>query len=355
TSYEIECYGGLQPLPGRPDQPVNVVVDPLRAVFDVSSWGEAAEVRSDNLALLGSEEDGLRIVDVSDPTTPSEIGFFDPVECRNETPFGSELLDFAIEEVALDPIDEDIVYLSAGACGLFIVDLDVQFPIVTPTVISIIDTDGWTEHLELVADTAFIADYNGGVLSFDLSDRASPVPLDVVAYDNRRFGAALDLAIEGDFAYVASDKGLRVIDISNPSQMSIETRVDTDVDNGFVPQGIMVFNDLAFLSSWEGGLLVFDVAGPPQLLPDRRVGTDYAFYKLVIDEVNELLYIAEGPRGIKVVDISGVDSGGRYLTVEQIDIGKFVWDVGLENGQIFVGFGNLEDFSGGFQTIIDRR
>ncbi|MDP6980198.1 MAG: hypothetical protein QF570_16630, partial [Myxococcota bacterium] len=376
TIYEIECYNDQQPTPGVDSE--TVIVDPARGVLDCMddpeggecvplSWGEAIEMRADRIALLGSYQDGLRIVDVSNPAVPSEIGSWDPVTCINDTPFGDETVDFVIEEVALDATDEDIVYVSAGPCGLFTVDLDFQGGVPNPVVLSIIDTDGWTEHVEMEGDTAYIADYNGGVLSFDMGDRSNPSPLGMVAYDDASFGAALEIDVEDDLAYVASSRGLRVVDISNPRDLRVVSSVDTDVDNGFVPQGIRIWNGFAFLSSWTGGLLVMDVRGAPVLLPDRRVETDYAFYKLAIQELEAdvdgtpqaLLYIAEGLSGIQVVDISRVDPNSRYVTLEQIDIGKFVWDIGLyENDESeirpFVSFGELTNYDGGLQMIIDR-
>jgi hypothetical protein len=99
---------------------------------------------------------------------------------------------------------------------------------------------------------------------------------------------------------------------------------------------------------------VIDVGNPSAPILSERIATDYAFYKLVSDPAAELLYVAEGLRGIRVLDVSNAGSFGGVMTVEQIDIGKFVWDIGRVNGVLFVGFGDLDDLSGGFQSIIDR-
>jgi hypothetical protein len=362
TEYRIECFGVH---PTGASSAVVVTVDSNRAVYFADSWGEAVEVRSDRIALVASYEDGLRIVDVSDNTAPFEIGAFDPVECRNETPFGTETTEFILEDVEIDESDEDLVYLSAGSCGMWTLDLGFVAGVPNPTLLSIVDTEGWTEHVTVVEGHAFVSDYNGGVLIFDLTDPAAPVAVASVAFDDSDFGAALEIEVvlggasgnANDYAYVVSDLGLRVLDVTIPARAFIVAQVDTDVRNGFIPQGIVVHDDLAYLSSWTGGLLFFDVADPtaPLLagLSGRIATTDYAFYKLVVDEDLDLLYVAEGPRGIRVLDISNADAG-EVTFFDQIDIGKFVWDIGRANGELFVGFGDLDDLSGGFQTIIDR-
>jgi hypothetical protein len=361
TTYEMVCRGlGLEELEGSNEDtaaPTLVIVDANRAVYETDSWGEDVEVRSDEIALIASYEDGLHILDVRDRAIPSSISDFDPETCANETPFGTVEVDFILEAVAIDEFDEDLIYLSAGPCGLWTVDLDIQNGIPNPTVLSIIDTEGWTEHVALVGSIAFVADYNGGVLVVDVSDPASPQVITIVAFNDKDFGAALEVEVLGNYAYVASSLGLRVLDVSVPAVSFVAAIVDTDVGNGFVPQGIAVYNDLAFLPSWTGGLLMFDVLDPtaPLLagLSGRIATTDYAFYKIVVDEIAERVYVAEGIRGIRVLDIVRARAGQDPF-VEQIDIGRFVWDVGLANGELFTGFGDLSDQSGGFQTIIDR-
>ncbi|MBW2295631.1 MAG: hypothetical protein JRG94_25525, partial [Deltaproteobacteria bacterium] len=229
-----------------------------------------------------------------------------------------------------------------------------------PTLVSIVDTEGWTEHVTMVSGHAFVSDYRGGVLIFDLTDPASPVAVANLGFDDKKFGAALEIAVVlgaangNDYAYVASDLGLRIIDVTIPSQAFIVAELDTDVDNGLIPQGIVVDRGIAYLSSWTGGLLVIDVGNPSAPLLSQSIATDYAFYKLVVDPTADLLYVAEGTKGIRVLDIANAGSFAGVVTDDQIDIGKFVWDIGRANGELFVGFGDLDDLSGGFQTIIDR-
>ena len=363
TIYEIQCFG-LHPTPGSNEDngalPVVVFVEKNRAVYNAPSWGEAVKVRSDGIALVASYEDGLRIVDASDNTAPVEIDFFDPVECIDETPFGPETVEFILEDVEIDELNEDLVYLSAGRCGIWTLDLGFVAGVPNPTLVSIVDTEGWTEHVTMLSGHAFVSDYNGGVLIFDLTDPAVPVAVANLGFDDKDFGAALEIAVVlgaangNDYAYVASDLGLRIIDVTIPSQAFIVAELDTDVDNGLIPQGIVVDRGIAYLSSWSGGLLVIDVGNPNAPLLSQSIATDYAFYKLVADPTADLLYVAEGTKGIRVLDIANAGSFAGVITVDQIDIGKFVWDIGRANGELFVGFGDLDDLSGGFQTIIDR-
>ena len=371
TRYEMLCFG-LHQTPGSNEddfaEPVFVIVDPNRAVKNTASWAEDVEVRPDDIAVVATREDGLRILDVTTVETPMELGSFDPGTCINDTPFGSETEGFRLEDVEIDPVDRDLVYLSAGRCGMWLVMLDEANGYAQPSVVSIVDTEGWTEHVTVVGGFAFVSDYFGGVLIFDVTDPLAPVELRNVAFNDEAFGGALEIQVVGNYAFVASNLGLRVIDVAIPAEAELVAEVDMDVDRGFIPQGILVYNDLAYVSSWTGGLLYFDVSDPRTPLPaglsGRIAATESAFYKLVVlpgvDLEPDLLYIAEGELGIRVLDISNADFG-EVTDYDQIDIGRFVWDIGITNGDLYVGFIDLaedpDEFveeTGGFQTIIDR-
>ena len=379
TSYTIECFG-LHETPGVAIE--FVIVDPNRAVYNADSWGEDVEIRTvgpDTFAFVASYDNGLRILNLNTITNPIEVGSFDPVECINETPFGPETEAFKLEDVELDPIDPDLVYLSAGLCGFWTVSVDLANGFAAPVEISILDTEGWSEHATVVGNFAFISDYRGGVLIVDISVLDAPVAVRNLAFDSKRFGAALETQVVGDYAFVASSRGLRVIDVAIPAEAEIVAEVDTDVDRGFIPQSIVVhqetntegavINATAYLSAWTGGLLFFNVLDPTTPLTagiGRIATTDYAFYKMVVapgatESDPDLLYVAEGELGIRVLDISNVGGFDPAPIVDQIDVGKFVWDIGIHEGQLYIGFGPLSDEDGefaddegGFQSIIDR-
>jgi hypothetical protein len=363
TLYTIECFG-LHETPGGAD--AFVFVDPNRAVYNTGSWAEDVEVRGEApnaIALVATYGDGLKILNVNTVENPVEIGSFDPVQCTNETPFGPDTMDFILEDVEIDPVDPDLVYLSAGPCGLWTVRLDEAFGFAQPTVVSILDTEGWTEHVTISGNYAYVSDYRGGVLIVDMSTPDTPIVVSNVGFDSNSFGAALEMDVVGDYAYVAADKGLRVLDVSVPANATMVAAVDTDTARGFIPQAILVNESNVYLSSWTAGLLFFNISDPTTPLTvgiGRIAVTDYAFYKMVIgpgvEPGQDLMYIAEGPLGIRVLDISDVGASGFDLapTLKQIDVGRFVWDVGITNDQLYIGFGDPDDLTGGFQSIIDR-
>jgi hypothetical protein len=294
------------------------------------------------VAILGSAEHGLHIVDLQDPLAPQTLEVYDPGVCTNGTPFGKETQDFAIEDVE---IDGSLAYLSLGRCGLWIVDLND----LSSAPLAVVDSEGWTEAARVVGTLAFVADYNGGLLILDVADPADPQLLSLFAFDDAAFGPVLDVDVAGGFAYVASVEGLRVLDVSDPSAPLLVGSFEADTASGEIPQDVMVLGQFALVPGWMGGLLVFDVTDPLSPSLAASVPTGLATYRVAVD--GALAYVVEGSDGVLVLDISNVVAPAR---LDRIDLGKFVWDVQMMNGSVVVSFGDTSTNEGGLQVIVDR-
>ena len=104
-----------------------------------------------------------------------------------------------------------LVFCGSGG-GVYI--LDVQDP--SPVKISDIRTRGIVRGLfyDSFLERLYIADAHAGLRVIDISNPSNPV--EVGYYDTP--GYAWDVAVSGSYAYIADGiSGLRVIDISNPS------------------------------------------------------------------------------------------------------------------------------------------
>jgi hypothetical protein len=157
-------------------------------------WAADVEVAG-GLAYVADGDYGLRVIDVSNPTLPVEVGALDTPGEPN-----------SVELVG------DLVYLVDYGYGLRVID--VSNPAL-PVEIGSIDTPQYPQDVEVVGDLAYLAaGYMSGLRVIDVSNPALPVEfgaLDTV-------GIAVDIAVVGDLAYLADyQSGLRVIDVSNPA------------------------------------------------------------------------------------------------------------------------------------------
>jgi hypothetical protein len=196
---------------------------------------------------------------------------------------------------------------------------------------------------------AYVSDYNGGVLIYDVADPSAPLEIARVGFDDPVMGAVLDIDVVGDHAYVASASGLRILDVSDPSQAFEVGRFDTNEVLGEVPQDIHVVGSIAYMPVWMTGMLIMDVTSPDDPSPLASVPTAYAIYK--VETEGNAAFIAEGVEGVRVLDISNPASP---VELERIQLGKFVWNLERIDGRTVITFGDEPDGSGGIQVIVDR-
>jgi len=192
--------------------------------------------------------------------------------------------------------------------------------------------------------TAFYG--NGGYLEIaDISNPATPTMVTTVLMPE----IVQDVAVRGDFAYVASN-GLRILDISNLpavtevgyccvgyvwgvtvngnyaytrdhwgnmsiidiSDPSIPSRISTFSTDGVTRQ-ITVKNDVAYIASWSGGIYIVDVSTPshPTLIGRFDLEPD-AFG---IDIQNEYAFVGASHDGFIVLDVSNPAEPDSVATI----------------------------------------
>ena len=149
-----------------------------------------------NYAYLAADNAGLRIIDVSDPALPSEVGFY-------------EMGSFSSAKGVF--ISGNYAYVAAFLGGLRIIDISDP---ASPIEVGFYDTKNFAKGIYVVGNYAYVADNADGLRIIDVSDPASPQ--EVGFYDTD--GWAKDVFVLGDYAYVADNRnGLRIMDISNPA------------------------------------------------------------------------------------------------------------------------------------------
>ena len=177
---------------------------------------------SENVAVSGSyayvadgDEGGLRIIDVSDPDNPYEVGYFDPVD------FGW------VQEV---DVCDNYAYL-ANWDGLYVVDVSPAWdddPGTVPVQTAFLATAYGLEDVKVAGNYAYVA---GGmklhIIDITPAWDGDPgtVPFEVGSYDTTHAWA---VSVSGEHAFVAAGGGgLQIINVSgawddNPSTIIYE-------------------------------------------------------------------------------------------------------------------------------------
>ncbi|RJP73422.1 MAG: T9SS C-terminal target domain-containing protein [Candidatus Zixiibacteriota bacterium] len=112
------------------------------------------------------------------------------------------------------------------------------------------------------------------------------------------WGPFRDVQWSGGKAWAAMGYGLAVFDVTNPSQIELESFYGAPGSS----EGVFVAGDLAYLAGGTAGFQILDVSNPaaPALLGERDT-PGYAYDLAVQDGI---LYLADGSGGLRLFDVS---------------------------------------------------
>lgn len=247
-------------------------------------------------AYVVTEQAGLHLVDVSTPTTPTLISTFTlPGE-------GREVV-IANHHAYLEAIRRYNGQEFVGG-GVYVIDISQP---TAPTQIAFYPSVEDESHFVSIVptsspDKAYIADggWKNGPAVVDVSNPTAPVEL-VLTDGISKYGSAKFLA--DHLAYVRSSQGLHITDLSDPSapnQLGLFSHWGSIVKT-------TIINDMAYLIVGElsivsGNVWLVDVSNStrPTLTGSYSISSE-AHDIAVADDY---LYVAAGPLGLRVVDIS---------------------------------------------------
>ncbi len=273
---------------------------------------------SGTLAYVAAGEAGLRVVNVSDPTHPFEVGAWDSpgyaegvavvgsTACLADGPYGLSVLDVsnpALPRQVGSAYDTNyafgvavvgsFAYIAGAGAGLLVADLsDPAHPVQKGT----LDTPGYAFGVAAAGNTVYVADGWEGLRVVNVADPLHPVQVGSLKTSGWAFG----VAVSGSLAYLAdSFNGLRVIDVSTPAN---PVEVGGYGIAGGHAGGVAVAGGIAYVADRNWGLQAIDVSQPAQPAPlgmrsaltdawDVTVSGNYA-------------YVATLYHGLRIVDIS---------------------------------------------------
>jgi len=261
----------------------------------------------DGVAYFG-RDDGLVLLDFTDPVSPREIGFL--------------RLRAAVLDVALQ---DSLAYLAAGSRGLLVVDLSDP---AEPTLLQEVHTPGAARRVRVRDEHAFVADHGHGLRVLDLSVADRPVSRALVS--SRGELHALELH-DDLLAAAEGNEGVRLFDVrkpTTPQRREVLTRADGARDIAFV-------DDLLLVAAGRQGLLVYHAEPGAPLTLTGQLETRYAARAVVGLGSRRLALLAAGPGGLHVVD-AGDPAAPRILASVPLPRSYTPFRVAVDGGLAFI-------------------
>lgn len=165
-------------------------------------------------------------------------------------------------------VENGLIYVALQEEGLGIYDYDVA--------------TGWTRistatglanawNVQVIGNTAYVADGIGGLATVDVTDPFNPTYIARAVYG----GNSEDLVVDSGIAYVAAGSaGLVLVDVSDPAAPSLVSSVSTPGS----AVGVGYSAGRAYVAAWTD-TRVFDVADPsaPRFIAALRLTTEKAY------------------------------------------------------------------------------
>ena len=328
----------------------------LAGTYDTpgAAYGVAVE---GNYAYVADDDDGIQVIDISDPANPTLAGHYD-------TP--GSAYDVAVRG--------NYAYVAEYYSGLRVIDIS------DPTNPISAGFNAYSEKangVDVAGNFAYVADTGFGLLVFDITDPTNPSHVGGVNLLDDGYGVAVDgnyafvagglaglqvvditdptnpdsagscdtpgsarsVAVDGDHAYVADESsGLVVIDITdptNPSQVGI-------YDSPGSAYGIAVTGDYAYLTDYDAGLWVIDISGPSLPASIQACNTPGLATDVALDGV--YAYVADRGSGLQVIAIADTLSPPIQASIG--DTPGYALNVRIAGNYAYVA-----DHEGGLQVV----
>jgi hypothetical protein len=301
---------------------------------------------SGTLAYVAAGGAGLRIVDISDPTNPVEIGAWDSPGYAEGVAVSGDFAYLAdgpyglwIVEVSdsADPtpvsaafkmnyafdvtVSGDHAYIAAAGAGLLVADVSNPF---APLEVGSLDTPGYTWDVAIRGTVAYLADGWEGLVLADISTPGSPVKLSSIQTPGWAFGVAIS-----ELKVLVADafRGLQVVDAADPTNLRL---LGGSYGTSSHAASVAVSGVHAFIADRAWGLLSFDVSDASSPAQVGAVTWPSEVWDVLVN--GDVAYLAAGINGLFTVDLSD-PARPRLLDSHYMD--EFAYKVDYQDGYFF--------------------
>lgn len=189
-------------------------------------------------------------------------------------------------ETIFDIAATDEFIYAAGKRGLYIFDAHDHR---RPDLVGVHAAQGGDFNTVTVKHNFAYLASDDGLRIVDVGDPTQPVET------GSSFNAAVDVVVEGHLAYVLTGVSLDIVDISNPSNPQI-----IGVFYGQELNAITVGNGYAYLTSVQGHFIIVDVSDPTAPVEISRVDA----YGEAIGNHGDYVYLTGGTWDVVTIDVS---------------------------------------------------
>jgi len=329
----VACYsGGLRIADvSNPNAPAEIT-NANTAIYKNSSLEDLAV--TDRYAYvassLGGNPMGLLIADISNPSTPTEAGGAYNAWYAYDVALTGQSASGAVIS-ANTRVSNTSLYAVVAADNVGVRVVDVSNP-AAPSEVSSFGKPWQGKDLVLSGSNAYVAQDERGLRVIDVSDPTRPA--ETGSFDQY----ASDVAIGGNYAYLASNNALRVLDVSNPAR---PRQVGIYTSTLFVRE-VRVSGNYAYLSlqnqsDGTGALQVVDIGNPAAPNPVGLANLGQFGMGLAVSG-NKAYVGSGGSVKLRVVDVSiptapiqvGSYSSTSYAQVNDIAVSGNYAYVGMD-------------------------
>jgi hypothetical protein len=260
---------------------------------------------------------GLRVIDVSNPANPYEIGY-------------SLSEDYVYYRYVA--VEGETAYVSSEGRGSGVRAFDISDP-VHPQQMSYTNRPRHISRISIQADTLYVLDYDTGLWKLDVSNPALP------ALDSyyRTIGIPRDLFIRQDITYLASGlNGLYALDVSDPANVVTLSRSEHIQENGNGVQAIALDGDHAYLADGYG-MTILDIRNPAHPVEVSFLPLSGSATAIAVSDGKAYIGIQEPlPDDIVFLDIVDVSAPAHPNRIVHYSLHGPIYGIAVEDQTVFL-------------------
>ena len=247
------------------------------------------------LSATDPEDDDLTYYLTSEPTKGTFTAF-------NSSPLGSVFIGSVGLSVVVSG-DGNTAFVANYEGGLQIIDISDAS---NPALLSTFTTEGIAFDVALSSDgnTVYLADEEAGLQIIDVSDRFNPSFIG--ALDTEGYAIGLDLSSDGSIVYVADVISLQIIDISNAQSPSLLGSITTSGSAYNVT--LSADESTAFLAVDSAGLDIVDITNLASPVLISTLDTPGLTRAVQLSNDGKTAYVTADSFGLHIVDINDLSS-----------------------------------------------
>ncbi|MEZ6317336.1 MAG: GC-type dockerin domain-anchored protein [Phycisphaerales bacterium] len=299
-------------------------------------------------AYVPQGEEGMLIVDISDPDAPAYAGHLDLgcsyIEIVGQTAYvtrgadGLSILDLtnptaptvlgtynAVNSARVFDVQGSLVYVFDYPSAIHIIDISNP---AAPTLVHTMPATNTVVDVEVHGPILYVVLRTTGLVTYDVSDPNAPVELDTFVTADTSSDNAYAVKVVGTRAYVAEEQpNLLVIDVSDPSSMSLLGAADIPPGNG---RDIEIVGSTAYVGE-SSSFSTFDLTDPdhPAHLDDLH---DVSGGGGRIAIAGSFVYQADrydgSSGGLMIHDVA---NPANIVTRSKITTPVYIWDVNIRD------------------------